>query len=228
MQVVPFVLIGIGVDDIFIIIAAYDTETDPSQHIVDRTREALVKSGPTIFMTTLTDALAFGLCAISYVPAISSFGIYAAIGVVLDFMILLTVFIACMTLDNRRLAAKRCCCCLCCTNDPDGLENPKCHVTYPVDIPQPSVGLGVPAPPCEPKASEPSLEELNCTQRVFRWWGGCLSKPVVRFSILIISVTLGGLGVWRATEMSVGLDAKKLIFDDSDQVKLVIYLIKQN
>ena len=59
-QILPFILIGIGVDDAFVIVAAFD-RTDKSKPIEDRMHTAMHRVGMSVTMTSLTDVAAFML-----------------------------------------------------------------------------------------------------------------------------------------------------------------------
>lgn len=61
-QLMPFLLIGIGVDDMFVICNSLD-QTDLNKPAVDRLREAFGHSGPAITITSLTNSLAFAFGA---------------------------------------------------------------------------------------------------------------------------------------------------------------------
>ena len=58
----PFLLIGIGADDMFVMCNAVD-QTDLKKPAKDRMREALGHAGPAITITSLTNALAFAFGA---------------------------------------------------------------------------------------------------------------------------------------------------------------------
>ena len=66
VSVVPFIVLGIGVDDMFLLADALD-ETDDALPIAKRIPEAIQAAGLAMSMTTVTDALAFLLGALSEV-----------------------------------------------------------------------------------------------------------------------------------------------------------------
>uniref|UniRef100_A0A7S1FIA0 SSD domain-containing protein n=1 Tax=Noctiluca scintillans TaxID=2966 RepID=A0A7S1FIA0_NOCSC len=106
VQSMLFIILGIGVDDSFVIVNALDW-TDPSLPVDQRMSKALSRAGMSIFVTSLTDSVAFALSVSSILPALSWFCIYAAVTIVFVFMYQVFFFAALVTFDMRRQAAQR-------------------------------------------------------------------------------------------------------------------------
>ncbi|VDM50212.1 unnamed protein product [Toxocara canis] len=83
--VVPFLVIGVGCDDVFIIVHAW-RKTNQSDQLGQRIAKMMEEAGPSITVTSLTNGLSFGVGALANTPAIRLFCIYAAIGVLIDFI----------------------------------------------------------------------------------------------------------------------------------------------
>ena len=62
-------------------------------------------------------------CPFQVIPALSTFCIYATIGVFALYILQATYFVACLTLDQRRVDAKRNACLLCYTHKEDYKPN---------------------------------------------------------------------------------------------------------
>ena len=97
----------------FIIVGAY-RNTDESLPLEERIAKAMGRCGASVLFTSVTDTVAFLLGANSSLPAVSYFCIYAGVSVLFDFGLQVTLFVALLVLDERRLAAKRCECACCC------------------------------------------------------------------------------------------------------------------
>lgn len=111
-QILPFIVFGIGLDDVFILTCSYD-RTDRNKNPVERIHDTIDDVGLSITMTSLTSAMAFALGSISSIPAIRWLCVYGYPTIILVFLYQLTFFIACMVLDEDRIQARRrdCCCC---------------------------------------------------------------------------------------------------------------------
>eukprot|EP00803_Ostreobium_quekettii_P005974 evm.model.scf_1009.1 EVM.evm.TU.scf_1009.1 scf_1009:1042-6243(-) len=81
---VPFLLVGLGVDDTFVIMGAYAAA--PVYHSAEeRVKETMMRAGTSIFVTSLTDFVAFAFGTLTRIPAVRSFCMYAAVGILVDF-----------------------------------------------------------------------------------------------------------------------------------------------
>ncbi|CAM9415157.1 unnamed protein product, partial [Ectocarpus sp. 8 AP-2014] len=111
-NMLPFILIGIGVDDMFVIVAAYD-HTDLSLAVEERVALGVKRCGVSVTYTSLTNFVAFMLGSVSSLPAVEYFCLYAGTAILFDFFLQMTAFVALLTMDaNRQKAGKidSCCC----------------------------------------------------------------------------------------------------------------------
>ncbi|GMH53979.1 hypothetical protein TrST_g11911 [Triparma strigata] len=111
-SVLPFVLLGLGVDDSFVIMNSF-VQTDPSADLKVRMKEAMSHAGVSITVTSLTDFVAFIISTSTSLPALASFCFYAATGILFLFLFQCIIFGAYVVIDARRQKARRmdCCCC---------------------------------------------------------------------------------------------------------------------
>lgn len=110
--ILPFILIGIGVDDMFVIVGAFD-HTDPDLPVQERVALGLKRCGVSVSYTSMTNFFAFLLGSATSLPAVEYFCIYAGIAILFDFFLQITAFVALLTMDANRQKAGRmdwCCC----------------------------------------------------------------------------------------------------------------------
>lgn len=100
--VMPFLIIGVGCDDVFIIIHAM-RKTDKSESLEDRIAETMEEAGPSITVTSATNCLSFAIGIATPTPAISLFCLYTCVAVAVDFVYQLTFFVAVLVYEEKRL-----------------------------------------------------------------------------------------------------------------------------
>ncbi|PAV91531.1 hypothetical protein WR25_24572 [Diploscapter pachys] len=83
--VMPFLIIGVGSDDVFIIIHCM-RRTNPKHSLEEQIAETMEEAGPSITVTSLTNILSFGIGILTPTPAISLFCLYTCIAVLLDYI----------------------------------------------------------------------------------------------------------------------------------------------
>ena len=86
-SLIPFVLLGIGVDDAFVVVNAFNWECtmphreESYEQLIQQGADVYARSGASFIVTSLTDMAAFAISSSSALPALASFCAYAAIGV---------------------------------------------------------------------------------------------------------------------------------------------------
>eukprot|EP00879_Flechtneria_rotunda_P012269 GHRR01012815.1.p1 GENE.GHRR01012815.1~~GHRR01012815.1.p1 ORF type:complete len:1130 (+),score=344.72 GHRR01012815.1:967-4356(+) len=106
MEVIPFLVLAVGVDNMFVLAHALARQ-DPTLPLVTRAGLALGSAGPSITLAASCEVLAFGLGSLTPMPAVRNFSLCAATAVLLDFILQVTVFMALLVLDSKRLQQSR-------------------------------------------------------------------------------------------------------------------------
>ena len=116
-SILPFMLLGIGIDDMFIIVQSYDSiikqELSRGKGHHEKMGLAMQHAGVAITITSVTDLMAFCVGASTVIPALRSFCLYAACGILFVFLFMVTFFFSWFCQDTLRANALRdsCCCC---------------------------------------------------------------------------------------------------------------------
>ena len=93
-EVVPFLILAIGVDNMFIIANANKRAEAFDLPIHKQLGEALREVGPSISTAAVCEFLAFIVGFTTNIPALQSFCLTAALAVFFDYLFQITVFIA--------------------------------------------------------------------------------------------------------------------------------------
>lgn len=101
-QIVPVLLIGLGVDYGIHLTSRYREEVGESGSVDDAMTAAIKSVGVALFLATITTVIGFLTNVFNPVPALKDFGILAAVGIVVAFLLMLTFVPAVRILLDRR------------------------------------------------------------------------------------------------------------------------------
>ncbi|XP_030646365.1 NPC1-like intracellular cholesterol transporter 1 [Chanos chanos] len=109
LQVVPFLVLAVGADNIFIFVLEYQRDIrKPGEKREAQIGRVLGNVAPSMLLCSLSESVCFFLGALSTMPAVKSFALYAALAVLMDFILQITAFVALLSLDARRQDSNRC------------------------------------------------------------------------------------------------------------------------
>ncbi|XP_075961100.1 NPC1-like intracellular cholesterol transporter 1 [Anarhichas minor] len=109
LQVVPFLVLAVGADNIFIFVLEYQRDVRRAgEKREEQIGRVLGNVAPSMLLCSLSESICFFLGALSTMPAVKSFALYAALAVVMDFVLQMTAFVALLSLDARRQDNNRC------------------------------------------------------------------------------------------------------------------------
>jgi uncharacterized protein len=89
-QIVPVLLIGLGVDYAIHLTTRYREEVAAGGSVRDATARAITTVGVALILATVTTAVGFLTNVFNPVPALTDFGVLAAVGIVASFLLMLT------------------------------------------------------------------------------------------------------------------------------------------
>lgn len=114
IEVIPFLVLAVGVDNIFILVEAYAglerTEEDTRPQLIGRAVGAV---GPSMLLSSISQSCCFFLGALSDMPAVRAFAMYAGMSLLINFILQMTLFVSVFSLDVTREEDNRfdvCCC----------------------------------------------------------------------------------------------------------------------
>mmetsp|Transcript_62968 Transcript_62968/g.73288 ORF Transcript_62968/g.73288 Transcript_62968/m.73288 type:complete len:917 (+) Transcript_62968:72-2822(+) len=111
VEVVPFLILAIGVDNMFIISDTYKRMSGAT--IESKMSHALYDAGPSITAAAFCEFLAFTVGATTDIPALQGFCFNAGVAVIFNYIYQITAFVALFTLDEKRKAENRADCFFC-------------------------------------------------------------------------------------------------------------------
>ena len=86
MSILPFIMLGVGVDGMFVLQAALDA-TDKDAPMELRMGETMRHGGLSVAVASITNFGAFMIGSNTSLPALSAFSVYAALGLLFDLLL---------------------------------------------------------------------------------------------------------------------------------------------
>ena len=180
----PFICLGIGIDDMFVIVQCLHNinANDLGEHdtVEERMGVTLKHAGVAITVTSLTDMFAFGIGAVTILPGLQAFCISCAFAIGAIYLLQASWFVACLALDEKRIKERKNAFC------------PTC-ITYP-ETWQPS---------------EASQKQYG--QMLLRHYSKLLNSTIYKLSILLLTLSACGVGLWGTINIRTKFDPSLLL-----------------
>lgn len=108
VEVIPFLVLAVGVDNIFILVQTHQRDARrPNESHADHVGRILGKVGPSMLLTSVSESCCFFLGGLSDMPAVKAFALYAAMALIIDFLLQITCFVSLLALDSVRQSENR-------------------------------------------------------------------------------------------------------------------------
>ncbi|XP_071883311.1 NPC1-like intracellular cholesterol transporter 1 [Anas platyrhynchos] len=124
LEVVPFLVLAVGADNIFIFVQEYQqSQREPGETREEHIGRVLAQVAPSMLLCSISEVICFLLGSLSSMPAVRTFALTASVAIAFDFLLQMSGFVALLALDARRQEAARfdiCCCCGTEKGDPTG------------------------------------------------------------------------------------------------------------
>ncbi|XP_065515509.1 NPC1-like intracellular cholesterol transporter 1 isoform X3 [Lathamus discolor] len=104
LEVVPFLILAVGADNIFIFVQEYQQQSprQPGERREHHIARVLAQVAPSLVLCSLSELICFLLGALSSMPAVRTFALTAALAIAFDFLLQISAFVALLALDARR------------------------------------------------------------------------------------------------------------------------------
>ncbi|KAK8512630.1 hypothetical protein V6N13_082835 [Hibiscus sabdariffa] len=106
MEVIPFLVLAVGVDNMCILVHAVKRQP-LDLPLEGRISNALMEVGPSITLASLSEVFVFAVGSFIPMPACRVFSMFAALAVLLDFLLQVTAFVSLIVFDFLRAEGRR-------------------------------------------------------------------------------------------------------------------------
>ncbi|XP_024894322.1 NPC intracellular cholesterol transporter 1 isoform X4 [Pteropus alecto] len=108
IEVIPFLVLAIGVDNIFILVQTYQRDERLQGETLDQQLGRILgEVAPSMLLSSFSETVAFFLGALSMMPAVHTFSLFAGMAVFIDFLLQITCFVSLLGLDIKRQEKNR-------------------------------------------------------------------------------------------------------------------------
>ena len=183
-----FIILGIGADDIFVFMDTWkQSQGKTYKSLVHRLSDVYRHAAKAMFITSFTTIVAFLSNVSSPLLAISSFGLFSAILVTVNYLSVILFFPTVVMVHYLSRRGQCCCCTLCCCNNNSSLDN-------------------IPTESKENLAANNSSNKKTFLERIIDFFGGwffrnIIAHKIVRWVILVIFLAFIGVSIGFATQL---------------------------
>ncbi|XP_023246970.1 protein patched [Copidosoma floridanum] len=215
-QIVPFLSLGLGVHDIFLLTHTYAELSVKEVPRAEQTGVVLKRAGLSVLLAGLCNVAAFFAAAIIPIPALRVFSLQAGVLQLFNLVAMLLVFPAMISLDLRRRRSGRSdilCCCLP-ERNPRTSHNPRHHQ---VKQQQQQTWLEAGEDESLTGCVQDDCLSFSLTQLAAKYYAPFITRPSTKALGMLLLAGLLGCSVWQAMRVTDGLDLTDLVPLHSDE-----------
>ena len=102
-EILPFLVLAVGVDNIFILVQRYQrTPRKKCETHAEHIGRVTGKVAPSMMLSSISESTCFFLGALTEMPAVRAFALYAGVSLLINFLLQISCFIALISLDMER------------------------------------------------------------------------------------------------------------------------------
>ena len=101
-EVMPYLMLAIGSDNMFLIVRAEKEIPHKVTAVDERIGYAMKNIGPSILTAVVCESTAFFIGLLTNVPSLSNFCLVAGLGVIINFLLQMTIFVGALAIDIKR------------------------------------------------------------------------------------------------------------------------------
>lgn len=108
VEVIPFLVLAVGVDNIFILVQAFQRdERQDGETLTQQIGRVVGEVAPSMMLSSVSMSCCFFIGALTDMPAVRIFALYAGVALIINFFLQMTCFLALFTFDTRRQESNR-------------------------------------------------------------------------------------------------------------------------
>ncbi|SPO04799.1 probable cholesterol homeostasis protein [Cephalotrichum gorgonifer] len=197
-EVIPFIVLAVGVDNIFLIVHEFEriNISHPDEVVEERIAKALGRMGPSILFSATTETVSFALGAFVGMPAVRNFAAYAAGAVFINAILQVTMFTSVLAMNQMRVEDNRADCVPCIQ-----VKSARIHLSGSNG----HMGARYYEVP----------EESLLQQFIRKYYAPAILEKKAKLGIVAFFLGLFAAGVALVPEIELGLDQRVAIPDDS-------------
>uniref|UniRef100_A0A914XVY2 SSD domain-containing protein n=1 Tax=Plectus sambesii TaxID=2011161 RepID=A0A914XVY2_9BILA len=218
-QIVPFLSLGLGVDDMFLLVHNYKEIVGIVNH--NEIGFLMKETGLSVLLTSINNILAFLAGSVLPIPALRSFCLQTAILLFFNMIAIMTMYPAMMAMDLRRRQRGYIdlCCCVHAPEDEEEVKPPTVHkkktfsktATLGQEAPPPYEDLEASADSNSTTSDTNSLSSFSLQGFLVNYYIPFITNVSAKIGIIVFCTVLLGAGIMGLSQIVLGLELSDVL-----------------